>query len=249
MLVAMSKAKQRQRWQWRKLVWVLDDFMQMLFLNWETICCSKFNRVYIFPETSANASSSVKRLIWFSIQLTLIYFLGNLSKRKKEFVGRWGRCDDLCLWGDRKMRSRWLEAVLIGDVSDCVGLTVVANECERSRHWDAFVLWSQVIHDCCLFALLSVVLLETGEKGKCLESSENEERFDNLREFVSIDSDVVEFVSEDLNISWGGHGGDDHKGEDHEEFHFDWFRLFLKQTEERLNGASLRAIAFILRKN
>jgi hypothetical protein len=44
----------------------------------------------------------------------------------------------------------------------------------------------------------------------------------NVREFVSINTDVLEIVLEDLNIfSWSGQGGNNAEGEHHEEFHFD----------------------------
>jgi hypothetical protein len=44
----------------------------------------------------------------------------------------------------------------------------------------------------------------------------------NLREFVSVDSDVLEVAAGDLSIvGWGGQGGDDNAGEHDEEFHFD----------------------------
>jgi hypothetical protein len=43
----------------------------------------------------------------------------------------------------------------------------------------------------------------------------------NVLEFVSVNSDVLEVALGDLNISWGGQGGDDNAGKNDDEFHFD----------------------------
>lgn len=47
----------------------------------------------------------------------------------------------------------------------------------------------------------------------------------DLRKFVSINSDVLELALEKLDVfvGWGGQGGGEAKGEHNEEFHFVWF--------------------------
>jgi hypothetical protein len=75
-----------------------------------------------------------------------------------------------------------------------------------------------------------------------------------LREFVSVNSDVVELAAEDLDIfsSWGGQGGDDDTGEHNEEFHFDlvgavrFGRSFLEELRDYYDIMHLPYVAFIV---
>jgi len=53
--------------------------------------------------------------------------------------------DDLCLGGNGQMGTLGLESVLIGDVGDLVGDTIITNEAVGSLDGDGLVLGSNVL--------------------------------------------------------------------------------------------------------
>jgi hypothetical protein len=63
-------------------------------------------------------------------------FVYTTSRNSLVEKGSWKNSGRLGYWGNWQMWGRWLEAVLVSDVGDGVGLAIITDEAERSLDGD-----------------------------------------------------------------------------------------------------------------